>query len=246
MGLAKRIKDAAALRQYSSTLVLAATRSLIARKSLWIELAAQTEWRQLHASGRFSQEFTANYAYCWWGAFKGRRDEITEYLELGSWEGQSAVLAAWLFPTALITAVDWFANRNAEKNFDRNTAQFSNRLEKVKGTTWEALSGFKVAGRRFDVIYIDADHRFDAVLLDTILAWPMLRIGGYLIWDDYLWRRPEVGPLYTKPAIDAWLARRSRFVEVIFADYQVCVRKLAEDPEIRDMAYTNSVASSGV
>jgi predicted O-methyltransferase YrrM len=40
---------------------------------------------------------------------------------------------------------------------------------------------FAQEGRTFDFIYVDADRRFDGVLLDTILSWPLLRKGGYLV-----------------------------------------------------------------
>ena len=91
--------------------------------------------------------------------------------------------------------------------------------------------------RRFDLIYIDADHRFDTVLLDTILSWPLLKPGGFLVWDDYIWSHPAVETRFNpKPAIDAWLKTRMPAVEVVFAGTQVCVRKTADDPEVRDMS----------
>lgn len=244
MSLVGKIREAATLPQYLPNLVVPAARSMMARKSWRNDLRSQREWNDLLAAGRFSQEFTAEYAHYWWGAFRDRRGEVNDYLELGSWEGQSAVLAAWLFPKARITAVDWFANKDAEANFNSNTAHFADRLEKVQGTTWDVLSRFSAERRRFDVIYIDADHRFDGVMLDTILSWSLLRVGGYLVWDDYLWSMPEIRPLHTKPAIDAWLATRSKFVDVVFAGWQVCVRKIAPDPEITDMAYTYPVTTA--
>jgi hypothetical protein len=52
----------------------------------------------------------------------------------------------------------------------------------------------------FDLIYIDADHHADAALRDAVLAWPMLKAGGLMIFDDYLWadmplevQRPKLG-----------------------------------------------------
>ena len=57
------------------------------------ELAEQTDWHRLLANGRFSQEYTAQFAHYWWGAFKDRLPDVKNYLELGSWEGQSVVLA---------------------------------------------------------------------------------------------------------------------------------------------------------
>ena len=201
------------------------------------ELAAQTSWRDAYAQARFSQDYTAGRGYLWWGACQPDRDRIRDYLELGSWEGQSAVFAAWLFPEARITAVDWFSNEDANARFDHNTRPFEGRLEKTAGTTWDVLNRLGGEGRRFDVIYIDADHRFDTVLLDTVLSWPLLRPGGYLIWDDYLWSAPDwPANLNPKPAVDSWLASRADSVEVVFAGEQICVRKLRDDPVLQDMS----------
>jgi len=236
VGLVRKTRAVTTLRHFVPHLLGPAVRTLVARRSWRTDLESQREWSEIRARGRFREGGRPGAAPFWWGAFSAHRADIDEYLELGSWEGQSAVLAAWLFPKARITAVDWFANEDAEANFDRNTEHFAERLDKVAGTTWDVLSRLHAEDRRFDVIYIDADHRFDAVLLDTIWSWSLLRVGGYLIWDDYLWSQPEVGPLDTKPAIDAWLKTRSEFLEVVFAGEQVCVRKIAPDPQIRDMA----------
>lgn len=201
------------------------------------ELEAQPSWRAAYAQARFSQDYTAGRGYLWWGAFQPDRGRIRDYLELGSWEGQSAVFAAWLFPEARITAVDWFSNEDANARFDLNTRPFESRLEKIPGTTWDVLNRLGAEGRRFDVIYIDADHRFDTVLLDTVLSWPLLRPGGYLIWDDYLWSAPAwPAKLNPKPAVDSWLASRADSVEVVFAGEQICVRKLRDDPVLQDMS----------
>ena len=222
---------------FSRMLLWPAVRSRLRRDAWRAEFEAQPAWREAFARGRFSSGFTAEHGHYWWGAFRDRRESVRDYLELGSWEGQSAVLAAWLFPRATITAVDWFANPEADAAFDFNTEPFADRLEKIPGTTWEVLHRLAADRRRFDLIYIDADHRFDAVLMDTILSWPLLREGGFLVWDDYVWSHPAVEARFNpKPAIDAWLATRSPQVEVVFAATQICVKKLAADPEVRDMS----------
>src|SRR5262245_7056826 len=195
MGLLGKVRQLTDLRQYSAPLRGSALRTLRTRRHLRDELAAQADWQDLVARGRWSDHYTAKHAHYWWGAFKNRRGEVHDYLELGSWEGQSTVLAGWLFPKAHITAVDWFNNPKAVRNFEHNTAPFKDRVTPIKGTTHEVLIDLGHAGRRFDVIYIDADHRFDGVLLDTILSWALVKVGGCLIWDDYLWTNPSVGPL---------------------------------------------------
>lgn len=40
---------------------------------------------------------------------------------------------------------------------------------------------------RFDLIYIDASHSYSAVRSDTEKAFVMLRPGGAIIWDDYMY-----------------------------------------------------------
>ena len=36
-----------------------------------------------------------------------------------------------------------------------------------------------------DIIYIDAGHEYEAVLLDIQLYWKLLKNGGFMIFDDY-------------------------------------------------------------
>jgi hypothetical protein len=233
-----KLRSLAELRYYSPILRPAAFRSLRTRRALRRELAAQRGWAELIERGIWSQDYASLYAYSWWGAFKDRRTEVREYLELGSWEGQSAVLAGWLFPNAHLTVVDWFSNPQVVRNFEHNTAPFKERLTPIKGTSHEVLMELGRAGRQFDVIFIDADHRFDAVLLDTLLSWPLVKVGGCLIWDDYLWTHSDLKPLFPKPALDAWCRTRSDFFDVLFADWQIGVRKTRPDPHLADMAQT--------
>jgi len=240
MSVMSRVRDLALLRHYSGPLRAPAFHSLTTRRRLRRELAAHADWRELLARGRWSEQLTAEFAYYWYGAFKARRTEVREYLEVGSWEGQSVVLAGWLFPNAHLTAVDWFNNPKAVRNFQHNTEPFKDRLTAITGTSHQVLMSMR-DGRQFDVVYLDADHAFDGTLLDTLLAWPLVRVGGFLIWDDYLWTHPDLGPLVTKPALDAWLKTRAGFCEVVFADWQVCVRKTKPDPTLKNMAETSNV-----
>ena len=45
----------------------------------------------------------------------------------------------------------------------------------------------------FDFIYIDGSHQAPDVLLDAILGFELLRIGGIIVFDDYLWQEPLPG-----------------------------------------------------
>jgi hypothetical protein len=40
-------------------------------------------------------------------------------------------------------------------------------------------------GRRFDLAFVDGNHRFDAVLLDLVYLGRLVRGGGIVFLDDY-------------------------------------------------------------
>jgi len=44
-----------------------------------------------------------------------------------------------------------------------------------------------------DLVLVDADHTYDFVKTDSATAFKLLRPGGIIIWDDYIWteRFPE-------------------------------------------------------
>ena len=48
-----------------------------------------------------------------------------------------------------------------------------------------ALPGFLSSGRKFDLAFVDGNHRFDGVFLDLIYLGRLVRRGGIVIADDY-------------------------------------------------------------
>ena len=104
-------------------------------------------------------------------------------LEVGSYEGRSSIWFGQNFPNSKITCVDIFI-RNKEKIFDANIneVKLQKRIKKIKGHSYNAL---KSINDKFDIIYIDAGHTAQEAITDLCLSWPMLKIGGILIFDDY-------------------------------------------------------------
>lgn len=45
---------------------------------------------------------------------------------------------------------------------------------------------------KFDLVYIDGEHSFEAVLLDTKRALECVSVNGILVWDDYQAACPQV------------------------------------------------------
>ena len=66
------------------------------------------------------------------------------------------------------------------------------------------------------------------MLADAVLSWPLLKEGGIMLFDDYLWQqdpRPEHCP---RLGIDSFLRCQRGWFDVLLAQYQVAVRKRAE------------------
>ena len=126
--------------------------------------------------------------------FKNIKD-IKNVLEIGSYEGRSAIFFLKNFSNSNITCVDTWSGSDEhkkvsfkiiEKNFDLNTSfyQSNNILMKHKMTSNEF---FKKNHKFFDLIYVDGDHSADQVKIDLANSWNILRNGGFLVLDDYLW-----------------------------------------------------------
>jgi predicted O-methyltransferase YrrM len=85
------------------------------------------------------------------------------------------------------------------------------RVIKHKKISSQALAEMIGAGRRetFDLIYIDGSHQATDVLADAVMGFQLLRVGGFMIFDDYLWAMEKPGSQdpfnMPKPAIDAFL-----------------------------------------
>ncbi|GLK82776.1 hypothetical protein GCM10017653_08450 [Ancylobacter defluvii] len=175
------------------------------------------------------KEFTSNFAtkrvLIWTPLFQHWADKPIKVLEVGSYEGSSAVFFARFFPNAEITCVDTFWN-SYEILFDKNIAEFGDRIEKVKGSGIGALDRFKDERRRFQLIYLDGGKSRDHALGLALLAWPMLASNGIMMWDDYNWgsnAKPEQRP---HDGIDAFLALHRGEYRIRYSGAQMIIQKL--------------------
>ncbi len=116
-----------------------------------------------------------------------------EYLEIGSFEGNSSMFVAKNFPDSKIYCVDnWVGTEeyenlefsNIEKNFDKNMSEFKNYV-KFKKTSDDF---FNTNNKKFDIIYIDGYHKGSQVYKDFKNSWKVLNENGVIILDDYIWK----------------------------------------------------------
>ena len=102
-------------------------------------------------------------------------------------------------------------------------SKFSN-VKKYNGTSFSYLT---TCNLEFDFIYIDGDHTSNGVYEDAILSFPLLKQGGIMAFDDYLWKHDSKNPeLEPKMGIDKFLKDNEKEVKVIVNGYQIWIEKV--------------------
>lgn len=193
-------------------------------------------WAAWFDGKEFSSDWTSGHYANWERLFAPIVGDVRTVLEVGSWEGRSAIFFLEFFKQAKITCIDSFVGGAEqhypdhareipliEARFDRNLAPFGARVEKIKATSVAGLDGLK--GRTFDFIYIDGDHRRDQAWIDTLLAWPLVKDGGTIMWDDAVYRvgnPPEPGPA---EAIVPFVASHANELRVLHRGRQLVARR---------------------
>jgi predicted O-methyltransferase YrrM len=104
-----------------------------------------------------------------------------------------------------------------------------------KGYSDKLLAGMLHEGKQayFDFIFVDGSHMATDVLLDALLGFRLLRVGGIMAFDDYLWSDQPRGvpnPLRTpKIAVDAFTNIYSGKLKVLPKHlYQIYIEKLSD------------------
>ncbi len=178
-------------------------------------------------------------------------------LEIGSYEGASTthlieLLSANSSELEIHCVDTWDGGEEHKKQgidfatvegrFDKNIAlaaknKVNLKIIKHRGFSDEILSKFLSSGRKnyFDFIYIDGSHQAPDVLCDAVLAFRLLKIGGVLGFDDYMFMQgsPHERDIFNcpKPAIDSFINiyfRKIKFLADIGNNYQVYVEKYSD------------------
>jgi predicted O-methyltransferase YrrM len=157
-------------------------------------------------------------------------------LEIGCYEGRSS---AYLLdhilthPQSHLTCVDPHAHNfffqkeiieAAQQNFVNNIlVNHGNKVSYYRDTSTNVLKKQELLSQTFDIIYIDGDHAAASILEDAVLAFPLLKVGGILIFDDY---GGGDGTLENpKLAVDSFLQCYSKYVHVMYTGYQLILTK---------------------
>lgn len=188
----------------------------------------------------FSCDWTTNRIPLWVDILEDFRDRPVRVIEIGSWEGRSALFFLNYLRRCQLVCIDTFGGNaehhqndyfaalvpGIEARFDGNVAAFDGRVEKLKGPSGALLPQLGLKGRRFDIAYVDGSHYAADVYSDAVLIWSLMARGGIVIFDDYAWDLMNDDSERPKSGIDAFMDAIAGQYRVIHNDYQLVIAKV--------------------
>ena len=168
--------------------------------------------------------------------YKGKPD--LRFLQLGAYTGDASV---WLCDNILtgegsfLRDVDtWQGSDEKEhEHIDFKNVHLAYQM-KVNGkpvisykmTTKDFFENNKAHSLgEYDFIYVDAAHTAEAVYADATDSWELLKSGGIIAFDDYLWGQDLPPHTTPKPAIDRFLEEKQGQYTQLVDSYQVWLLK---------------------
>jgi len=198
-------------------------------------------YHQLCAGMRFSHDWFSNKIWMWHDLLAPLRGAAAKVLEVGVFEGRSVIFCLEYMPHSHVVAIDHFVckkgwtssqgvtlQQDCEEIFDHNVERYGERVRKMTSPSWAALSSLIYERQEFDLIYVDAAHNTPDVLADSLLAWRMLKVGGLMVWDDFMLDVWSMSPNSVTQGICAFLKMYEGQYEWRHAGWQVAVRKTGD------------------
>lgn len=173
---------------------------------------------------------------------KGELKGVERILEIGCFEGRAT---CWMLENMLsdggkMYVIDTFKGSDEHTGldlggmratFDANVAEVKKPDQVVRvyeGHSYDELGqlAYKRFQEFFDFIYIDGSHRAPDVLTDACMAFPLLKTGGVMLFDDYMWMAMPGITNQPKLAIDAFTTVFSDKAIIRMTGYQLAVQKI--------------------
>jgi len=173
-----------------------------------------------------------------WSYFIPLEDKPINYLEIGTFYGGNLISVSQTYgkhqDSKLYCIDPWKDYEDYPEYKDEQDKIFSTFKYNIttydlddKVTIIRGYSNEKVLtleDNYFDIIYIDGNHEPEYVLEDAVLCFRKLKVGGYLIFDDYVW----CGPDLTQAGIDSFIKGYHKRIKLINIDHntQTFIQKI--------------------
>jgi len=118
-----------------------------------------------------------------------KKYNVSDYFEIGTWRGESVANMATVVPHCytMNLADETMLKMKLSENYIRSQRYFSKNLKNV--THIHAHShefDFNTLNKKFDMVFIDGDHHYDAIKKDTETAFNIIKNEkSIIVWHDY-------------------------------------------------------------
>lgn len=190
---------------------------------------------------KFTQDWF-HWAPAVWEHLTPLMPERKKFLEIGAFEGRATT---WVIENMMedggeIVCIDTWQGgeehingemNNAKVNFDHNInlvrEKFPNRnVTAIEGLSHQWLPALIQDNQAFDFIYVDGSHIAKDVMTDACMAWRVLKSGGIMVFDDYMWGDPRDVLHRPKLAIDMFTTLFGEELQPLHVGYQVALKKI--------------------
>jgi len=158
-----------------------------------------------------------------------------EYLEIGTFEGRSALFISEFKNCEKIVCVDPYIDYNESEKYDFKMSDvFESVSQKIKQIQnkdikliREKSDDFFLNNKEtFDVIYIDGHHKYEYVKRDFINSMNCIKKDGILICDDFLWLKYEKLDENPIGAILECYDNYKKDLQILFINHQIIFKKI--------------------
>lgn len=162
-----------------------------------------------------------------------QKEKTKDILEIGSYEGRSAVFLNEFFNLKSFTAVDTWGGSDEhgdkikqkmagiEKNFDHNLKYFKNIIKKKS----KSDHFFKENKKYYDLILVDGSHKKFFVTKDLNNSFKYLNKNGYLLIDDFDFIFYNLRDNVASAFINFYKKNKSS-IKIIYVYQQILIKKI--------------------
>ena len=172
------------------------------------------------------------------------KNPLPRVLEVGTYAGTSLLNIVSRIPNSFGIGIDRWEDYNedninilqtiksnqVERSFYHNmqVSGLGERTTGIKGNSFDVLLELVKKEEIFDFIYVDGSHKCLDVHLDLFLSWNLLRKGGILAIDDYMyhWDKVKDQPFeYPFEGVNDFLKKYEQEYIILSKDYRVFLEK---------------------
>ena len=146
------------------------------------------EYKYSEDNGMFSEHLIAM------GSISKKFKNFSKILEIGTFDGRSAIILADLFKDAAITTIDLpsdsdnykdiYLRDSSNQRFIKKRNSLLSKCERINFKEMNSINLTKFDNKSFDFIWIDGAHGYPVVAIDIINASRLIKDGGIIMLDD--------------------------------------------------------------